>query len=183
MHFLVLSIIILRISRLQFEIANSIESGQTTWVCKLADQFKVFILISLKMIMDSAKHWRWIIPFKKFGMVRVKSFTLLQVQEKLLHQTVNIINRDSIMSSYDYLSRCKNFVWAFLVVPFYWMIYCTANSSMVLNITKRGRGPDLSHSQIGMMCVILMPVSFVLFQIMICFLPTCCYRQNVSSRY
>ena len=42
----------------------------------LADQLQVPILISLKMIMDSAKNCRWIIPFKKFGMIRVKYIPL-----------------------------------------------------------------------------------------------------------
>ena len=37
----------------------------------LAGQLEVLTLISLKMIMGSAKNVRWIIPFKKFGMVRV----------------------------------------------------------------------------------------------------------------
>ena len=38
---------------------------------QFADKLQVFILISLKMVMDSARNGRWIIPFKKFGMVRV----------------------------------------------------------------------------------------------------------------
>ena len=32
-----------------------------------------------KMIMDSAKNVRWIIPFKKFGMVRVKNVSNMNV--------------------------------------------------------------------------------------------------------
>ena len=36
----------------------------------------VFILISLKIILDSAKNFRWIIPFEKLGMVRVKQHLL-----------------------------------------------------------------------------------------------------------
>ena len=37
----------------------------------VVDHLQVFIWISLKLIMDSAKKWRWIIPFMKFGRVRV----------------------------------------------------------------------------------------------------------------
>ena len=37
-------------------------------------QLQVFILISLKMIMHSAKNGRWIMPFKKFGMIRVNVY-------------------------------------------------------------------------------------------------------------
>ena len=40
----------------------------------LADQLQVFILISLKMTMESAKNVKWIIPFKKFSMIRVKLY-------------------------------------------------------------------------------------------------------------
>ena len=43
----------------------------------LADQLQVLVLISLKMVMDSSKNVMWIIPFKKFGMVRVNRKCLL----------------------------------------------------------------------------------------------------------
>ena len=38
----------------------------------LADQLQDIILISLKMVMDSSKNGRWIIPFEKFSLWRVK---------------------------------------------------------------------------------------------------------------
>ena len=44
----------------------------------LADQLQGPILISLKMITDSSKNGRWIIPFKKFSRLRVKSLTFVE---------------------------------------------------------------------------------------------------------
>ena len=38
----------------------------------VGSQLQVLILISWKMIMDRAKNWRWIIPFKKFSRLRAK---------------------------------------------------------------------------------------------------------------
>ena len=49
---------------------TSVQSDQALLL--LADQFRVFILTSLKMIMECSKNRRWIISFKEFGMVRVK---------------------------------------------------------------------------------------------------------------
>ena len=42
-----------------------------------AEQLQALILISLKTIIDSAKNWRWIIPFKKFSRVSIKFEMLL----------------------------------------------------------------------------------------------------------
>ena len=39
----------------------------------LAGQFQLLILISLKVILDSSKNGNWIIPFKKFSRLRVKT--------------------------------------------------------------------------------------------------------------
>ena len=62
--------------------AISIEPGQTAqtvWpgCILLADQLQVFILISLKMIMDKSKNRRWIFPFMKLGMVRVNTMQFI----------------------------------------------------------------------------------------------------------
>ena len=46
-----------------------------------AYQLPVFILISLKMIMDSSKYGRLIIPFKKFGMLSVYILSLQLIQK------------------------------------------------------------------------------------------------------
>ena len=40
----------------------------------LTDQLQVLILISFKMIMDSAKTVRWILSFQKFSMLRVNMY-------------------------------------------------------------------------------------------------------------
>ena len=57
--------------------ATSMEPGQLAHPCSLNRLYTVgcptlrFHLYIPKMIMESAKNVRWIIPFKKFGMVRV----------------------------------------------------------------------------------------------------------------
>ena len=52
---------------------TSVQCDQALYCWPTSSWYQVLILISLKMIMDSAKNWRWIIPFKKFGMVSVKT--------------------------------------------------------------------------------------------------------------
>ena len=59
--------------------ATSIEPGLPAHLCSLTRLCTVgwptlsFLLDIHKMIMDSAKNGRWIILFKKFGMIRVKT--------------------------------------------------------------------------------------------------------------
>ena len=62
----------------QYKARPACTSVHNAWPCSilLAGHLQVFILISLKTIMDSSKNARWNIPFKKFGMVRVKTALL-----------------------------------------------------------------------------------------------------------
>jgi hypothetical protein len=87
------------------------------------------------------------------------------------------------MSSYDYLSRLKNFAWAFLLAPLYALISLIAEMSWVLDHAQRGRVLAFSNYSLSVLMGIFMGLSFVIIQIMICFLPTCCHRKQVNNFY
>ena len=61
-------------------LATSIEQGQPAYLRSLTRIYTIGCpssnsnFISLKMIMDSSKNARWIIPFQKFGRLRVNFF-------------------------------------------------------------------------------------------------------------
>ncbi|XP_053384636.1 uncharacterized protein LOC123536364 [Mercenaria mercenaria] len=102
----------------------------------------------------------------------------VEVPEELLQETVDILNRDSIMWSYDYLSRCRNFMWTFLLIPLYILIFCLAKISWILDVATRGREQELWSYQISFLMYIFMPVSFVAIQIPLCLIPNICYRKK-----
>ena len=56
-----------------------------------SDQLQVFIMISLKLLMDSDKNVGRIISFKKFGMIRVKGYRRKMLGERTENVYILII--------------------------------------------------------------------------------------------
>ena len=66
----------------------------------LTDQFQILIFISLKMIMDSIKNGRWIIPLTKFSKLRLISV--------LFSFSSSVIIKDDIFHSLVYEFQNNN---------------------------------------------------------------------------
>ena len=75
---------------------TSVQSDQALY-CWLTN-FKVFPLISLKMIMESSINARWIIPFKKFGMVTVN----ISFWWSLLHLVLLVNNSQASKKTFSH---------------------------------------------------------------------------------
>ncbi|XP_060575435.1 uncharacterized protein LOC132732927 [Ruditapes philippinarum] len=102
----------------------------------------------------------------------------VEVPEKLLNTTVDLVNKDSIMCSYDYLYRCKNCAWTFFLLPLLALIFAVYEATWVLDTATRGRGSNLSDYVILFVIVTFFTSLFIFIQIMICFLPICCHRKQ-----
>ena len=61
----------------QYRACMPVQSDQALLL--LADHLQVLVLISIKIIMDSSKNGRWIIPFMKFSRLRVNQKLLLTI--------------------------------------------------------------------------------------------------------
>ena len=59
--------------------ATNVEPDHPAYPCSLTRLYTVFIMVSLKMIMDSSENGRWIIPFKKFSRLRVKKSVISRI--------------------------------------------------------------------------------------------------------
>ncbi|XP_060575437.1 uncharacterized protein LOC132732930 [Ruditapes philippinarum] len=102
----------------------------------------------------------------------------VEVPENLLKTTVDLVNKDLIMCSYDYLYRCKNFVWGCFLLPLFALIIKIYEDAWVLNTATRGRKNEYSPDDFIYSTMTSFP-SFCLFiQIVICCLPTCCHRKK-----
>ena len=93
---------------------TSVQSDQTLY-CWLIN-FK-----SLKMIMESAEKWRWISPFKKFSMKRVKTLDWVILKKIPCREwTIKLI-------MVLHLHILANFLYAYTVTVinnYYWLLSC-----------------------------------------------------------
>lgn len=103
-----------------------------------------------------------------------------QVPETLLVDAIDLLNKESVMWSYDYFSRCKNFVWSLFVLPLYFLLYGFVIYIGILKSGSRERNGTLNELGNALAFTYLsIALSFVLLQIFLCFLPTLCHRKKV----
>lgn len=105
----------------------------------------------------------------------------VELPESLLVEAIAVVNSSSVMWSFDYLSRCKNFVWSLLLLPIYLLVIGIGIDSVILKGATRER-TSMSTSDKLILTYILMsiilPVSFILVQIFLCFVPPICHRKK-----
>ncbi|KAL4224604.1 hypothetical protein ACF0H5_015303 [Mactra antiquata] len=112
----------------------------------------------------------------------------VELPKAFLKNAFNVVNKHPVMWSYDYLSRCKNMGWNFLIwIPFCILLYFLVDTSLYLQYGKR-QPPDGIHNEflvnndlhtntVKVLLYFGLAVWCLLTQITVCFIPKCCYRK------
>lgn len=124
--------------------------------------------------------WGWKLPPLNIQIWYLRDLFIFQVPEMLLAAAIELLNKESVMWSYDYFSRCKNFFWSLFVLPLYLLLYCFVIYIWTLKSGSRVRNDGVDSVFTALAFTYLsIAVSFILFQIFLCFLPTVCHRKKV----